>query len=72
MSIKIEIQPQDLNTLHVFFFTATQEGTSQNVIFNRLFQELDKQVKKQYGIAYAGHIQNIRKEVEKQRKNVKS
>lgn len=66
--IKITIDPQDLIPLFTVFFTASHEGKSQNNTFNRVYTELDKQVRKQYGVAYINFIENLRKQVEKQRK----
>ena len=66
--IKISIEPRDLSVLYPFFFTASHEGKSKNETFNRVFTELDKEIRKQYGVAYLNYVGNLRKEVEKLKK----
>ena len=68
---QITIEPQDLHPLHLFYFVASHEGKCENQTFNRMYVALDKEVKKVYGVAYKGHIETIRKQVEQQRKLAK-
>ena len=69
MAIQIEVLPGDLFTLFVYFFTATNEGKGKDVIFNRLFFQLDKQVRQVYGLQqYNIHVDNLRKEIAKTKK----
>ena len=69
--IKLNIEPRDLSVLYPFFFTASHEGKSKNETFNRVFVELDKEIRKQYGVAYLNFVGNLRKTVEQQRKLAK-
>jgi hypothetical protein len=69
--IHITIQPQDLNPLYIMYFTASDEGKSKNETLNRMFVELDKHIRKQYGVMYTQHTEMLRKEIAKQKKQTR-
>lgn len=65
--IKVTIDPQDLIPLYRFYFTSSHEGKSEHPTHNRMFEQLDKEIRKQYGIAYNNYVTTLRNEVKKLR-----